>query len=70
MVGSLSSVLNSGLPIGSLITIGANSEREWPGSCVAMHIVKERLRQGQSIAFVSYESEMDWTKYDHIFDPK
>lgn len=70
MVGSLSSVLNSGLPIGSLITIASNSEREWPGSCVAMHIVKERLRQGQSVAFVSYESEIDWTKYDHIFDPK
>lgn len=70
MVGGLSSVLNSGLPIGSLITIASNSEREWPGSCVAMHIVKERLRQGQSIAFVSYESEIDWTKYDHIFDPK
>lgn len=70
MVGSLSSVLNSGLPTGSLITIASNSEREWPGSCVATHIVKERLRQGQSIAFVSYESEIDWTKYDHIFDPK
>lgn len=70
MAGSLSSVLNSGLPIGSLITIASNSEREWPGSCVAMHIVKERLRQGQSVAFVSYESEIDWTKYDHIFDPK
>lgn len=70
MVGSLSSILNSGLPIGSLITIASNSEREWPGSCVAMHIIKERLRQGQSVAFVSYESEIDWTKYDHIFDPK
>lgn len=70
MVGSLSSILNSGLPIGSLITIASNSEREWPGSCVAMHIVKERLRQGQFVAFVSYESEIDWTKYDHIFDPK
>lgn len=70
MVGSLSSVLNSGLPIGSLITIASNSEREWPGSCVSMHIVKERLRQGQPVAFVSYESEIDWTKYDHIFDPK
>lgn len=70
MVGSLSSILNSGLPIGSLITIASNSEREWPGSCVAIRIVKERLRQGQSVAFVSYESEIDWTKYDHIFDPK
>ncbi|BAQ23171.1 hypothetical protein [Edwardsiella phage PEi26] len=66
MVGSL----NGGFPLGQLITIGASSQREFPGSCITMHLIKERVRQGQQFAFVSYESEIDWTKYDHIFDPK
>lgn len=66
MVGSM----NKGFPLGHFIGIGASSEREFPGSGIMMHLIKERVRQGQDFAFVSYESEIDWTKYDHIFDPK
>lgn len=66
MVGSL---MNSSV-VDYFIGLPPASHREFPASGITMHIVKERLRQGQSVAFVSYESEIDWTKYDHIFDPK
>lgn len=67
MVGGL---ISAGAPIGAFIGIGASCEREWPGSCVSMHIIKERLARGDTIAFVSYESEIDFSKYEDILCPK
>lgn len=59
-----------GMPLGSLIGIASSSEREWPGSCMSIHIIKECVRRGETIAFVSYESEIDFSKYEDILCPK
>lgn len=66
MVGSL---MNPSV-VDYFIGLPPCTTRDDQTSAIMMHIIKERLRQGQSVAFVSYESEIDWTKYDHIFDPK
>lgn len=66
MVGSL---MNQSV-VDYFICLPPVSHREFPASGITMHLIKERVRQGQQFAFVSYESEIDWTKYDHIFDPK
>lgn len=66
----VSGLISAGAPIGAFIGIGGNCEREWPGSSIAMHIIKERVRRGDTIAFVSYESEIDFSKYEDILCPK
>ena len=66
MVGSL---MNPSV-VDYFIGLPPCTTRDYPASAVIMHIIKERLQQGHQLAFVSYEAEIDWTKYDHIFDPK
>lgn len=62
-------MISSGTPLGALIGISSGSEREFPASGITMHIIKERVRRGDSFVFVSYESEIDINKYKDILCP-